>query len=146
MATAAGVAGLTLGAGVMYMYNGKGHSQGEGHMSSCLARCTCIEETPSCEKHDQQLLMEISKVITKTDVIMDLGIALGMKKSSVEVIQEDYKHSIATTSFEMLWKWYKEVDGLRKDSSGLKRLRKALKRVGLSKYNTDIIDRHFEDR
>ena len=150
LATAVGAVGLTVGAGVMYCYKyvhdqlRKGQGQPQGH--ACLVRCKCDEQSPSCEKHDQKLLHEISKLITKSDVLMDLGIAVNIKKSIIETVQEDHKSSINRAALELLYKLYFEMDGLRENSKGLKKLRKALKKVGLNKYNAEIIDRHFEDR
>ena len=137
-------AAILLGAGMMYLYkNNNGQGQQKGQTDTCLAACTCGQEKMSCEKYDAQLINEISKVITRSETLVDLGILLGVKTSIIETIQEDNTGSIDSTAFKLLNRWYQETDGLRSESKGLAKLRKCLKKVGLERNSTEIMEQHF---
>ena len=137
-------AAFSLGVGIMYVYNlKKGQGQQNRQGDTCLAPCTCGEQSTSCERHDVQLLNEISKVVTKSETLVDLGISLGVKTSVIESIQEDYKGSINNTAFKLLQKWYQESDGLRSKSKDLATLKECLKKTGLGGQVKDIVERHF---
>ena len=136
----------TVGAGAMYIANDllkKGRDKHKGDFDSCLARCTCTheDEHTTCERHDQELLYEISKLISRPNLMWEVGINLAMKAHIIEAIHEDNKGSINTAAFVMLRRWYTDHKKLK-----VAELKHAMSKANLGKYNEEIIDKHFVNR
>ena len=85
--TLAASAAVTVGAGAMYIAYDllkKGQDSHKSYIDSCLTSCTCKQEHSQryhccqqqfipCKRHDQELLHEVSKVISNCDFMWGLG-------------------------------------------------------------------------
>ena len=111
------------------------------HQSAYLARCTCRQQLNSCERHNQELLYEISQVISNPELMWGLGINLGIYFEAIQDIYVEYKDAISTAAFVMLLKWY----GKKKELN-VPDLRRTLYKLRLERFSEEIIDRHFEHR
>ena len=144
----------TVAVGTMFAYGllKKGRGKHHGDIDSCLASCTCKQKRKqrrdhhkrqynSCERHDQELLCDISKLISKSDLMWELGIHLGIKVHIIESTYEDNKGSINKAAFLMLHRWYTDHQELK-----VADLKHAMNKVHLGKYNEEIIDKHFVNR
>ena len=127
----------------------KGQANNKGNIDSCLAVCSCEPLNSQrndykwnpCKRHDQELLFEISRVISSYDFMQGLGIYLGIKTENIEAFLENNRNSINRAAFVMLHQWYTEHGELK-----VAELQSALNKVHRGHYNKKIIDRHFEER
>ena len=110
------------------------------------AECTCNEQHSKCEQHDEKLLRQISKTISSTGDMIDLGLALNIKRKVIESCYEDYKGSINTAVLKMLHKWYDRQLDFKVNSEAVVKLKNALKDIGQEAHGTEIVDDHFETR
>ena len=108
------------------------------HQSAYLARCTCRQQLNSCERHNQELLYEISQVISNPELMWGLGINLGINFQVIQDIYVEYKDSISTAAFVISLKWYVEKRELK-----VPELKCALYEFQLERFNGEIIDKHF---
>ena len=106
-----------------------------------LTHCTCRLQMNTCERHNQELLYEISQVISNPELMWKLGIELGFKFQAIEGIYRQNKDFITATAYVMLQKWY-----LEKKELNVLVLKDVLDRLKLERFNEEIIDRHFERR
>ena len=149
------LAASTAGAGAIYIAYDllkKGQDNHKGYIDSCLAPCTCQcpprqdedhqdeQQWLPCKRHDQELLHEISKVISKCDFLWGLGINLGIDAHAIEAFYVDNRDSINRAAFIMLLQWYTEHKELK-----IAELKDALNKVRLGQHS-EKIDEHFKKR
>ena len=110
------------------------------------AYCTCDERHSKCEQHDEKLLRKISKIVSKCGDMIDLGLALDIKRKVIESCYEDNKGSINTAVLKLLQTWYDRQLDFKVNSEAVVKLKNALKDIGQEVQGIEIIDDHFETR
>ena len=113
-----------------------------------LMSCSCKKSHQIyCQKHDTKLLLSLSENLPTYNVMLRLGIELGVNPNVIKACREDNR-SIADAVFDMLYhKWYKTQDGLGLRSQGLKELERALtaphskaKHIDLISHQSSFLD------
>ena len=142
--------GIALGIGLtmfiyerLKLYNCEHRNQGFDR----LAICTCQSNQISCDEHDPRLLMTLSCNIPDEQLMTRLGLELCVNPNIIRSCRENNRNSIEQATFDMLYhKWYKLQDGLGFESTGLKTLVNALRKIQCDTYIQTVVRDHFYSR
>ena len=103
----------------------------------------CNKDEEIAELRDVKLLRELSEHFTIPLEMIDLGIALGILPRLVESYRDKNQDNIQSAVFFMLYDlWYRNQDGLGRNSNGLLKLKNALcdQRVGKALLTKTVLE------
>ena len=127
--------GMGVGAVVFRLFSSR---KGQNFLMSCSCKKS---HQIYCQKHDTKLLLSLSENLPTYNVMLRLGIELGVNPNVIKACR-----SITDAVFDILYhKWYKTQDGLGKRSQGLKELERTLTAptVGQNILISSVINHHF---
>ena len=110
------------------------------------AECTCDERHSKCEKHDEILLIKISKIVPSYGDMTYFGSVLDIKREVIDSCYENNKSCINTAVLKMLQKWYDRKPEFKVNSEAIAKLKDALEAIGLVVKGAEIINKHFGNR
>lgn len=113
-----------------------------------LTKCTCVETNDVwCSYHDQPLLLLLAKALPSYELMYEIGIRLHVDSDTIDACKEDNRGSVVQAVYQMLYqKWYKNKDGVGRNSNGLKELKQALKDIKKSQLIMKVIQRQLNER